>query len=322
MRKRFRNRKSFNIKVILILFVTTFTIYFMMGFLFNGKTINLKQVFFDSFLEEIINKNSFLSKSLDINITTPENLLYASFNKIIDKNSMVSFYSDDYFDYDNSKSDFVEDPNEIEIDKPIIYIYNTHQLEEYNMEVLYDYSIKPNVLIASYILKEKFMDKGIPAIVETNNIKKYLNQNKLKYNKSYVASRYFAKDMLKKEPTIEYMIDIHRDSAKYNTTLYKLNGKNYARILFVVGLDHKNYKPNLELATNLNNIFNKKYSGFSRGISKKTGKGVNGVYNQDLSENAILLEVGGVDNTIEEVNNSMELISEVISEYIKEGIYE
>lgn len=318
MKRRFKNKKNIDFKIIVAFLMVAFTIYFMMGVLFNGKTINLKELLFSSFINEKINKESFISNAIDINITAPENLLYTSLNKIVDKKDMVTFISDDYFDYDNSKSEYIEDPNEKKIEKPIVYIYNTHQLEEYNMDVLYDYSIKPNVQIASYILKEKLLDYDIPSIVETNNIKNYLNKNNLKYNKSYVASRYFAKIMLKNEPTIKYMIDIHRDSARYDKTLYKLDNKKYARILFVVGLDHSNYEYNLALANTLNNMFNAKYPGFSRGISKKTGKGVNGIYNQDLKENAILLEVGGVDNDIEEVNNSMNLISEIIGEYIKE----
>ena len=46
---------------------------------------------------------------------------------------------------------------------------------------------------------------------------------------------------------------------------------------------------------------------------KKTGANVNGVYNQDLSPNCILIEVGGVDNTIEEVNNTMDAIADTLS---------
>ncbi len=319
MKKRFKTKKT-GIRRFFIIALILFTIYFMMGLLYNGEKINIKDLLFTSTLNEMINEDSFISKSLDIDITAPENLIYVSLNKIINKNDMAVFSSkeDDYFNYDNSESDYVEDPSEIKINNPIVYLYNSHQLEEYNMAVLYDYSIKPNVLIASYILKEKFIDMGIPSIVETSNIKKYLNDNKLKYNYSYVASRYFAEIMLKKEPTIKYLIDIHRDSSKINKTLYTLNGKEYARIMFVVGLDNPNYKPNLNLATILNEKFNKKYPSFSRGIYKKSGKGVNGVYNQDLSENSILLEIGGVDNTIEQVNNTMDLVAEIIGGFIKE----
>ena len=40
------------------------------------------------------------------------------------------------------------------------------------------------------------------------------------------------------------------------------------------------------------------------------------IFNQDLSSKAILLEVGGTDNTIEEVNNTLEAFSHVLKEYL------
>ena len=321
MRRKFKNKRFFNLKKFIFLVIVFFTIYFIMGLFFNGKVINLKDILLINGLKEMTRKDSIITNNLDIDITTPENIILASFNKIIDKNRIKELVSDDYYDYGKSKSEYVEDTTDIKIEKPIVYIYNTHQLEEYNLEYLYDYSVKPNVLIASYILKEKLYNNGIPSVVETNNIKKYLNDNNLKYSYSYVASRHFIELMLKKENTIKYLIDIHRDSARYNKTLYERNGKKYARIMFVVGLDHKNYEPNLNLANELNNIIEEKYPGISRGISKKTGKGVNGIYNQDISPNSMLIEVGGVDNTIEEVNNTMDVLAEIISNYIKERDY-
>ena len=44
---------------------------------------------------------------------------------------------------------------------------------------------------------------------------------------------------------------------------------------------------------------------------------VNGIYNQDLSPNTLLIEVGGVDNTIEEVYNTIEALANVLNKYIK-----
>ena len=319
MRRKFKNKRFLSIKKIVFIVLMVFTIYFITGIFFNGKVINLKDILLTNSLKEMTRKDSIITNNLDIDITTPENIILSSFNKLVDRNKIKELINDDYYDYNESKSEYVEDTSDIKIDKPIVYIYNSHQLEEYNLEYLYDYSVKPNVLIASYILKEKLYNNGIPSVVETNNIKKYLNDNNLKYNYSYVASRHFIELMLKKEPTIKYLIDIHRDSAKYSKTLYEKEGKKYARIMFVVGLDHKNYQPNLKLATELNEIIEKEYPGFSRGISKKTGKGVNGIYNQDISPNSMLIEVGGVDNTIEEVNNTMDVLSNILSKYIKEN---
>ena len=50
---------------------------------------------------------------------------------------------------------------------------------------------------------------------------------------------------------------------------------------------------------------------------KKQGAGVNGVYNQDFSPNVFLIEIGGTENTKEEVLNSINVLYEAIAEYIR-----
>ena len=114
---------------------------------------------------------------------------------------------------------------------------------------------------------------------------------------------------------LEYYIDIHRDSSTIDKTLYKNDNKNYARVLFVVGLRHENSSKNLEFVKEINNIIEKKYPGLSRGIYER--KTV--IFNQDVSSKAILLELGGVDNTLEEINNTLEIFSQILYEYIEEN---
>ena len=63
-------------------------------------------------------------------------------------------------------------------------------------------------------------------------------------------------------------------------------------------------------------MFNKYYNGLSRGVLKKEGMNVNGIYNQDISSNAMLIEVGGVDNNIDEVLNTVNAISDILVKYI------
>lgn len=118
-------------------------------------------------------------------------------------------------------------------------------------------------------------------------------------------------------PSIQYYIDIHRDSVSKNYTTATIQGKNYAKVLFVVGLDHANWESNNNLATNLDRIITKYYPGLSRGIMQKQGQNVNGIYNQDLSPNCVLIEVGGVDNTIEEVYNTMNALADILNKHIK-----
>ena len=114
----------------------------------------------------------------------------------------------------------------------------------------------------------------------------------------------------------KYFIDFHRDSVSYDKTTIKIGEKSYAKLLFLIGLENPNYQKNLAFTEKLTTLLDEKYPGLSKGIYKKGGVGVNGVYNQDNSEYTILLEVGGPDNKIEEVLNSVNAFSEVFREVI------
>lgn len=263
-------------------------------------------------LPKVINKT--INYLLKIDITNPVTL----FNE-----NIIGYTSKEEDEYSNLEelkeiSYYIQDPNKVDIETPIVYIYNSHQLENYNNDNLSIYGITPNVLMASYLLKEKLNEKGISTIVEDTNLTEFLELNNWDHSSSYKASRIFMLDKQNTYPSIKYYIDIHRDSVNKNLTLAKINNKNYARILFVVGLEHKNYEKNLKLATEINNLFDKHYPGLSRGIYKKEGTNVNGIYNQDISENAMLIELGGIDNNIEEVLNTVNAISDILSKYIGE----
>ena len=317
--KKFKSKKkSFNVKILFYIFI------FLLSFnatikLCLGRDGDNKEFLISMLLDDMLENENIIVSSLSAKLSEPKEMIYSSLNKIVNKDNLSVFSNieDDDFNYEEEKTNYIEDPNPIEVNEPIVYIYNSHQTEEYSSNNPLDYSIKPNVMIASYVMKEYFNNNGIPAIVETANIKDFLTSNGLKYNKSYVASRYYIEQALEKNDSIKYLIDLHRDSATIDKTLYEQDGKSYARILFVVGMDHEGHESNLNLATKLNEMIKDKYPGISRGISKKSGSNVNGIYNQDLSPNAMLIEIGGVDNEIEQVYNTINAISEVITEYIK-----
>lgn len=213
---------------------------------------------------------------------------------------------------------YISDPYDNESKEPIVYLYNTHQKEEYSTNNLEIYNITPTVMMTSYILREKLNDNGIPTIVEENNVTEFLNTNNWSYSSSYKVTKLLMEDAYSKNNSLKYFIDLHRDSVKKSISTTNINGISYAKILFIVGLENKNYVENLKVTETLNNKFNEKYPGLSRGIYKKQGSGVNGVYNQDFSSNTILIEVGGYENTIDEVYNTCEAIATILTEYIKE----
>ena len=269
--KRFksRSRSKFNLRLIVILLFILGGIY-----LFIHLTDNKK-------IDELLSKELFIKYALNIDLDKSKSYKVISIN--------------------NKKEEITK--------KPIVYLYNTHQLEEYSSDYLEVYNIKPTVLLASLILKDYLSKMGIDCIVEEENLVEIRNSMNLKYGRSYQVSRTLLEKRKNEYPTLKYFIDIHRDSGVYTL-------KEYAKVLFVVGLDHENYEPNLEFSENLCIKINDQVSDLCRGVMKKSGKGVNGIYNQDFNNFTILIEIGGEKNKISEVNKTMEVIAKALYNFI------
>lgn len=274
----------------------------------NGSPTSIS----DYKIPKILNKT--ITYLLKVDLSNPSTIL---------NNSVLGYSYDEPTNLDLDKlkqiSSYIEDPYKVDITNPLIYLYNSHQLENYNNDSLLAYGITPNVLMASYLLKEKLNSSGLATIVEDTNMTEFLSLNNWDYSSSYKASRIFLLDKQNTHPTIKYYFDIHRDSVNKKLTTVNINNKSYARILFVVGLEHSNYQENLNAANELNSIIDKKYPGLSRGIYKKEGPGVNGIYNQDISSKVFLIELGGIDNNIEEVLNTINALTDTITTYINQN---
>ncbi len=258
-------------------------------------------------------------------------------SKVLAKNNLIDKeenFKDYLFEYINSLSSFelINDSNlkdEINIvtketnkivdvislkqEEPIIYLYNTHQKEKYANGSLGVYELNPTVLSASYLIKDMLEENNIKVIVEEKDIIKAMKQKKYNYDQTYLITRDLLKKNIKKYPSLKYFIDIHRDSISKKSSTITINKKPYAKIMFVAGMKNKNNAKNLEFMEALNTKLTKKYKGISRGIYKK-----NYVYNQDVNPGVILIEVGGQDNTMEEVYNTCNAISKALIEYIGE----
>lgn len=326
MRKKFKARKKINLlKLFFCIFFVLLLFLLFKSFILTTKLASSNEEFLNKLLNDsnhyILYKNvnenpiySFVKLITKIDIKEPKSILEKSL-KYKTNNMNISYTASD--DVYSLNSDYIEDTNkDNNIENPIVYIYNTHQLEEYNKTNLEEYNIKPNVLMASYILREYLNRNNIKTVVETADITDFLNVNGWNYSKSYNASRFYLDEAIKKYPNLKLIIDLHRDAIEYNASTVTINDKKYAKVLFVVGLDYENYQPNLDLANSLNNLINSKYPGLSRGVLKKSGKNVNGVYNQDLKNNIVLIECGGYQNNIDEVMNTMIALSDIIKIYL------
>jgi len=329
-----KNKKFSKIKLIFYLGIIYISFAYTFYYSFSSKKTVSNEEFINllvstgnaNILKEykvtnIINKT--MDFIFDIDFTIPKSLLNGSilkFGSTPEEIKTISLeYNDDYSNMEELEkiSDYIEDPNPKETSEPIIYLYNSHQLENYSNKDLNIYGITPNVLMASYILREKLNELGLNTIVEEANMSEVLSNNGWNYSYSYKASRSLMEEKKLKYSTLEYFIDIHRDSINHEYSTTTIGDKAYAKVMFVIGLDHNNWEANYKLASTLNNLINKHYPGMSRSIMKKEGANVNGIYNQDFSSNCILIEVGGVDNTIEEVYNTMDALANVLNKYIK-----
>lgn len=314
--KKFKSKKVKKISIFKITFFIILTLFFFNFFtntLFNFKLANSNQEFIAYMLKDsnhhLLYENKFsiiktIKQIFNIDLSS-KGILETVFGKEIQE------FEDEEI---GNKSEYVYDPNPAQINEPKVYIYNTHQLESYDNT---DYNdITPNVLMASYLLKEELNKAGIPTIVESSNITEYIKQNNLKYYQSYDASRYYAEKVVKDNQNLDLVIDLHRDAIEKNASTVTINDKEYAKVLFVIGMEHENYESNLEVATAINNIIKEKYPTLTRGIITKSGKNVNGIYNQDLNPNSILIECGGYKNSFSEVVNTINLLSQIIKEYL------
>ncbi|MBQ9011366.1 MAG: stage II sporulation protein P [Bacilli bacterium] len=204
-------------------------------------------------------------------------------------------------------------------EKALVYIYNTHQAEAYQGKALENYNITPGVMMASYIFQDRLKKEGIETLVLEDNLIDYMNLNNMKHSQSYKASRYFISNIIKDNPSLKLIIDLHRDSIPKEKSTVSINNKFCAKIVFVVGSEYDSYEDNLGVANKLNEMVNEKYPELTRGVLVKGGAGNNGVYNQDLSGKMILLEVGSDSNTIDEVLNTIELLSPIVKEFVNES---
>lgn len=322
-RFRFKRNKKIIFRYILLILVIYLIISLISFIISNIKIFNNNETFVTDiiassnyYIDGGNNKIYSLSKMLtNLDLTNPVGILENKFGYSFDNGDTVLVYNKGY---DDSVKEVIKHMNQESEEKdPVIYIYNTHQTESYSNDSDI-YGITPNVLMASYLLKDKLDKLGVPTLVEESNISEFLRVNNWKYNDSYKASRFYVLDVINKYPSVKLFIDLHRDSISKDNSTININNKEYAKVLFVVGKDHSNYQKNLDLAHLINDKVSKLYPGLSRGVLEKAGSGVNGIYNQDLSEKAILLELGGNKNNINEVLNTVDALSNIIKEYIDE----
>lgn len=146
--------------------------------------------------------------------------------------------------------------------------------------------------------------------VETEMLKKAVP-----HARAYQQMRPLIKKQIS-EKEYDLIIDIHRDSVGPEKTTIVHEAERYAKVAFVVGTDNPHYKKNEAMTNRLKIEMEKRIPGITRNVIPKGGAGVDGKYNQDLHPNIILLELGGIGNTEDELNRTIAIIAEAINEML------
>lgn len=141
------------------------------------------------------------------------------------------------------------------------------------------------------------------------------------FNEAYVESAETVKRLLEEYPSIQYVIDLHRDSVvrgdSYVKSFAVIEEKASAQVMLVVGTNqngrHPNWKQNLTVATAFKDSMDTLYPELSRSLYLRTSR-----FNQEYLPGAMLLEVGSAANTLEEAENAARFAAESFAAMLKE----
>jgi stage II sporulation protein P len=204
-------------------------------------------------------------------------------------------------------------PPAADLSKKIAFVYHSHSTESYlpelNGETEPDraYSTKDKSIAVTAVGEYLVNALGAKGIGSLHSDAPY------NWKTAYSESRKTVKTVMQKNAELRFILDLHRDSARRDKTTLTHDGVTYARLWFVIGKKNPEFEQNFHFAEELNRRVEEKLPGLSRGVVGKR-EGSNGEFNQSLSPYSVIVEVGGVDNSLEETYRTMDIFAEAIAE--------
>ena len=144
-------------------------------------------------------------------------------------------------------------------------------------------------------------------------------------SKAYDYARAWLEPVLEENPSIQILIDLHRDGVPEDRHLVtEINGKPTAQIMFYNGLSHTinsgdlSYLPNPYIQDNLAFSFQLEYQAALYYPELYRGIYLAGLrYNLHLRPRALLLEAGAQTNTVQEVKNAMDPFADILNRVLQ-----
>ncbi len=214
--------------------------------------------------------------------------------------------------------------------QPTVLIFHTHTTECYELLdrkwYAQDYitrsnSSDRNMIRVGMEIKEQLEKAGYAVIHDTQI-------HDTKYTGAYAHSRKSVKKYLEQYPSIQVVLDIHRDAIEQSGGVRikptaEILGKKAAQLMIITGCeegkvtDFPDWEQNLTFALRLQSICEEKFPGLMRPVYFCQRK-----YNMDLSHNNLLIEVGSCANTLEEAAYAGRLLGNSLATLLDRSIEE
>ena len=202
---------------------------------------------------------------------------------------------------------------------PTVLILHTHGTESYTKSAEESYAESSayrtldegyNMISLGDYLAQMLESAGI-GVVHDRTLHDYPS-----YSGSYGSARKSIQACLEEYPSIQLVLDLHRDASGDNKNQLKteaiVDGATSAQLMIVVGTDesglsHPGWEENLSLALKLYGQLERTSPGICRHISLRTQR-----FNQDQHTGALLIEIGGAGNSYTEAVLATSVLAKAI----------
>ena len=206
-----------------------------------------------------------------------------------------------------------------------VLIMHTHGTEAYTQSPGHAYvasgeyrttDSSANMLRVGQEICDILNDRGVSA-VHSRTLNDYPA-----YNGSYNRALKDIQAHIQQYPTIQLVIDVHRDAIATGNTYYKtaaeVDGQQTAQLMFVTGTDaggltHDHWQDNLAFQAQLHDRLNSTYPGIMRPMSIRASR-----FNQHIRKGSMLVEVGACGNTLEEALAAAQIFANTLADALLE----